>query len=93
VSARRQPGAGWARKVAWVAVPVLVAGEAGHQLLERMGQAVAHHLFHILFAGGAALLFGIYVAVDVRRHGWPRFSWRLRDLRTAPRPEPGDPAG
>jgi hypothetical protein len=75
--------------VLWVAVPVLVVGEAGHQLLERMGQAVAHHLFHVLFAGGAALVFGVYVALDIRRHGWPRLSWRLRE----PRPEPGEPAG
>jgi hypothetical protein len=87
-SRRRQTVAGWARKLVWVAIPVVVVGEAGHHLLERMGQAVAHHLFHILFAGGAALLFGIYVAVDIRRHGWPRFSWRLR---TEPPPGPADP--
>jgi hypothetical protein len=62
--------------VAWVAVPVILIGEAGHRVLEAVGRAVAHHLFHILFAGGAAVAFAVFVAVDVRRHGWPTFSWR-----------------
>ncbi len=68
----------WARKLVWLAFPVAIVGEAGHHLLERIGQAVAHHLFHVLFAGAAALAFGIFVVLDVRRHGWPSFSWRLR---------------
>jgi hypothetical protein len=75
--------------MAWLAIPMIVTGEAGHHLLEVMGQALAHHLFHVLFAGGAVLAFGIYVALDVRRHGWPTFSWRLRppgrgDVRSSP---------
>ncbi len=57
---------------------MVVAGELGHQLLERLGQTLAHHLFHVLFAGGAAVVFIVYVAVDVRRHGWPTFTWRSR---------------
>jgi len=74
--------------VAWLAVPVAVAGELGHQLLERLGQTLAHHLFHVLFAGGAAAAFLVYVAIDVRRHGWPTFSWRTRTRpqESAPRP-------
>lgn len=74
----RQAGARWARKLAWLAIPVVVLGEAGHHLFERLGKAVAHHLFHVLFTGGAALAFGIFVLLDVRRHGRPTFSWRLR---------------
>jgi hypothetical protein len=90
MSPGRRSAASWARRAAWVIVPLAVAGELGHQLLERMGQTVAHHLFHILFGFGAALAFGIYVLVDIRRHGMPTFSWRLRPperaRRTASRP-------
>jgi hypothetical protein len=90
MSGSRRSAGSWARRAAWVVIPLAVAGELGHQLLERLGQAVAHHLFHILFGFGAALAFGIYVVVDIRRHGWPTFSWRLRPSerarRTASRP-------
>lgn len=41
-----------------------------------LGQSAAHHFFHVAFVGLAAVLFLVYVAVDVRRHGWPTFSWR-----------------
>jgi hypothetical protein len=61
-----------------VLLPVAVVGEAGHQVLERLGQTLAHHFFHVVFAGLAAGIFVVYVAVDVRRHGWPTFSWRAR---------------
>jgi hypothetical protein len=64
-------------------VPVAAVGEAGHHLLDGLGQAVAHHLLHVLLAGGAALAFMVYVVVDVRRHGWPTFSWRAG----GPRPD------
>lgn len=86
----RRSAASWARSAAWVVIPLAVAGELGHQLLERAGQAVAHHLFHIVFGLGAAMVFGIYVLRDIRRYGWPTFSWRIRpperQRRTAPRP-------
>jgi hypothetical protein len=72
----RQPLRRWAVRLACVVVPVALIGEAGHHLLESLGQTMAHHLFHIVFAGLAAMVFVAYVAVDVRRHGWPRFSWR-----------------
>jgi hypothetical protein len=75
---RRQAGARWIRKLAWLAIPLALAGEAGHHVLERLGDALAHHLFHVLFAGAAVLVFATYVAIDVRRHGRPTFSWRLR---------------
>jgi hypothetical protein len=64
--------------LAWLVIPVAVIGEAGHRLLEAIGRTLAHHLFHVLFAGGAAVVFLAYVAVDVRRYGWPDFSWRAR---------------
>jgi hypothetical protein len=68
----------WARKLAWLVIPLAVVGEAGHQLLERLGQVFAHHFFHILFGLGAAVVFGAYVFLDIRRNGWPTFSWRIR---------------
>jgi hypothetical protein len=84
---RRQAGARWVRKLAWLAIPLVLAGEAGHHVLESLGQTLAHHLFHVLFAGTAALVFGIFVAIDVRRHGRPTFSWRLRPPEESePRP-------
>jgi hypothetical protein len=75
---RRQPLRRWGARLALVALPVAVVGEAGHQVLERLGQTLAHHFFHVVFAGLAAAIFVGYVAVDVRRHGWPTFSWRTR---------------
>jgi hypothetical protein len=75
---RRQPVARWARKVTWLIVPLALVGEFGHHLLERLGQTLAHHFFHVLFAGGAAVIFGAFVVVDIHRHGWPTFSWRAR---------------
>jgi hypothetical protein len=64
--------------MALLALLVAVVGETGHQVLERLGQTLAHHFFHVVFVGLAAAIFIGYVAVDVRRHGWPTFSWRPR---------------
>jgi hypothetical protein len=89
VSRRRQSAGRWIRKLAWLVVPLALFGELGHQLLEHLGQVLAHHLFHILFGLGAALVFGVYVLLDIRRHGWPSFSWRIRpseEPETAARP-------
>ena len=72
------------RRVALVAAALALVGELGHQLLERFGQALAHHLFHVVFAGGAVVVFVGFVVDDVRRHGWPSFTWRTGG--TAPRP-------
>ncbi len=57
---------------------LLALGEAGHHVLEHAHQEIAHHLFHILFGAGAILVFGLYMFREVRRNGWPRFTWRLR---------------
>jgi hypothetical protein len=84
---RRQSAPRWVRKLAWLVVPLALIGELGHQLLTGLGQTLAHHFFHVLFAGGAAVIFGAFVLVDIRRHGWPTFSWRAPDpAARAPRP-------
>lgn len=67
------------RRLALLGVTLVIAGEAGHHLLEHLGQALAHHFFHILFGSGAVGVFVAYVAFDIRRNGWPRFSWRIRE--------------
>ena len=82
---RRQPARRWARKLAWVLVPMAIVGEAGHHLLERLGQTLAHHAFHVIFTGAAVAIFLGYVVRDVRRHGRPTLSWRLRPGRAGPR--------
>ena len=40
--------------------------------------AIAHHSLHLLFGGGAVVVFAIYALRDISLNGWPRFSWRLR---------------
>ena len=75
----------WVLKLAWLVVPLALLGEAGHQLLGLLGQTLAHHFFHIVFGLGAVTVFAVYVAIDVRRHGWPSFSWRIRPGETGPR--------
>ena len=87
----RQGGRRWLGKLAWVVVPLAAVGEAGHQLLGRWGQVLAHHLFHIVFGLGAAIVFVVYAVLDIRRNGWPSFSWHLRPpgqhpTEAAPRP-------
>jgi hypothetical protein len=36
-----------------------------------------HHYAHIVLPLMAFLVFSAFVALDVRRHGWPRFSWQM----------------
>jgi hypothetical protein len=59
---------------------LLVLGSAGY--LEELNAAVAHHVLHIVFPTLAFVLFAIFVANDVRKHGWPVFTWRLDPPRT-----------
>ena len=83
----RRPLRSWVIKLAWLGVPLVLIGETGHHLLGRLGQTLAHHFFHILFGAGAVAVFAIYAIVDIRRHGWPAFSWRLRpEDGTGPQP-------
>ena len=42
-----------------------------------LSELAGHHGLHLLFAGGAVVVYASYVAGYVRRHGWPSFSWRL----------------
>ena len=81
VRAGRRSPIGWARKLAWLAVPLALVGEAGHHLLELLGQTLAHHFFHIVFGLGASAVFVTYVVFDIRRNGWPTFTWRVREPR------------
>ncbi len=56
---------------------VAVIGEAGHLGFDQLNAEIAHHFFHILFPLVAFVVFGVFVARDIRLHGWPAFSWRL----------------
>ena len=64
-------------RVALVLITLAAMGEAGHLLLDQLNLDLAHHVFHIVFPLIAFAIFGAFVAWDVRRHGWPRFSWRF----------------
>jgi hypothetical protein len=83
---RRQPALRWARRAALVALPLAVAGEAGHQIFTHLRDQLAHHFFHIVFGIGAFIIFSIYVGIDIYRHGWPGLSWRARPAPREPRP-------
>jgi hypothetical protein len=50
-------------------------------------ELAGHHGLHLLFAGGAVLVYFAYVVGHVRRHGWPSFSWRLNPGRISPGPK------
>ncbi len=56
---------------------VLVLGAAGQLPLDALSAAAIHHVYHIVLPTAAFVIFAIYVAIDVRRRGWPTFSWRL----------------
>ena len=74
----RRPARGRTLVLACVSVVLVVLGEAGHVLLDELNALVAHHFFHLVFPVVAFLAFGGFVAHDVRAHGWPAFSWRLK---------------
>jgi hypothetical protein len=44
-------------------------------------ELAGHHGLHLLFAGGAVVVYFAYVVGHVRRHGWPSFSWKLNPGR------------
>ena len=64
-------------RLALLAVVFVVLGEAGHILLDQLNLDLAHHFFHLVFPLIAFGVFAIVAARDVRRNGWPTFSWRL----------------
>ena len=54
------------------------AGVAGtRSQVNLLSELAGHHGLHLLFAGGAVVVYVAYVAGHVRRYGWPSFSWRL----------------
>ncbi len=81
---RRQPALRLASKLAWIVALAAILGEAGHHIFERLHEHAAHHLFHILFGGGALVIFVSYLVVSIVRHGWPSFSWRIRPPHRSP---------
>ena len=73
-------------RAAILLIALTVSGEAGHLLLDQLNLDLAHHVFHIVFPLIAFAIFGAFVAWDVRKHGWPRFSFRLDPKNEAPSP-------
>jgi hypothetical protein len=57
---------------------VLVLGAAGQLPLDELSGAAVHHVYHIVLPVAAFVIFVMYVAIDIRRRGWPTFSWRLQ---------------
>lgn len=66
-----------ARWLALYVVGMAALGEGGHLLFEHFGWP-GHHLFHALYPMAAFVVFVSCVMAEVKRHGMPRFSWRLR---------------
>ena len=58
--------------VAFLASNVLVLAAAGQIPIEEL-----HHTLHIALPTLAFAIFSAYVLLDVRAHGWPRFTWHL----------------
>jgi hypothetical protein len=56
---------------------VLVLGAAGQLPLDELSAAAIHHVYHIVLPTAAFVIFAIYVAYDIKRRGWPTFTWRL----------------
>jgi hypothetical protein len=61
------------------ALAFLLGGGHDHGLgiVPHLDVHLGHHFFHLVFFGGASLIFVLYVAFTVWENGWPKFSWRL----------------
>ena len=61
--------------------PALAFVMGGHDhglgVVPHLDLHLGHHFFHVVFFGGASLIFLLYVGFLVREEGWPKFSWRL----------------
>jgi hypothetical protein len=57
--------------------PLAVLATAGAVPLDMLTAASVHHVFHVVLPVVAFAVFAAYVAVDISKRGWPRFSWRL----------------
>jgi hypothetical protein len=71
---RLRPAAG---PVALWLVTAVAVGDTIHYLSHRLGVSITHHSFHLLFTVGALSVFTFCVIANVRRNGWPKFSWHL----------------
>lgn len=58
-------------------ISALSAGAHGGMRVSILSDLVGHHGLHLVFAGGAVLVYAGYVTAHIRRVGWPSFSWRL----------------
>ena len=69
----------WAdlRRAGLYLVTAVAAGDTVHYLVHALRLPLSHHFFHLAFSLAAVGVFAVYVAVDVRRRGWPGFSWSL----------------
>jgi hypothetical protein len=61
---------------AW-GITALHAGVHGGSQVNVTSELAGHHGLHLVFAGGAVVVYFGYVIAHVRRHGWPSFSWKL----------------
>ena len=66
--------------IAPLTITVLLVGvaPAHHNHAVPVSPALGHHLAHLVLVAGAAIGFGFAVSGEVRRSGWPGFTWRLR---------------
>jgi hypothetical protein len=64
-------------RLALLVAAFVVLGEAGHILLDQLNLDLAHHFFHLVFPLIAFGVFAVVAARDIRRNGWPTFSWHL----------------
>jgi hypothetical protein len=58
-------------------VVMVLTLSAGDALFEQLHAGLGHHGLHLALPLAAFVVFATLVAHDVRRHGWPVFSWRL----------------
>jgi len=64
------------------AITALHAGAHGSEVSAQppanlLSELAGHHGLHLIFAGGAVVVYFAYVVGHVRRHGWPSFSWKV----------------
>ena len=80
---------GWGSAIVVYVLPGLGFLLGGHDLglgvVPHLDVHLGHHFFHLVFLGGACVVFALYVAFLVREDGWPRFSWRLDPDAPKPR--------
>ncbi len=75
------PRVGHRSAVVVYVLPALAYLAGGHDhglgLVPHLDVHLSHHFFHLVFFGGASVIFAVHVAFLVWETGWPKFSWRL----------------